>query len=360
MVFENSDERLKASVAQVVKDRSEAGLDGLVGGLECVVINTEPEDLKAAVQEFISVTGYDFEQAFEDDLFITCVLKLEGGADFLLRSRKGGSNPFLPYNAGPKSSDKPAARLETFIYKAPRLEEYLDIQHKRGKTFMTPQCQSTSCFKFVQTNPSDYTGNSLGFIEWTAGQEGCYCHDECTPLDWKFEKPDWPHLKNLFEIDHTATRVHAEKRDNAILEFMEYTNYKFDFAVYVESLNSITNVARLSYADYAQVFTSGIKPFETLETSGPTEKYIHNYGLRVHHMAFRAENIEETFQGLKDHGMQFLVELVGGEEEGLHQTFSKQSPLTFLVNEYIQRYGGFDGFFTKSNVTELTRATDQQ
>jgi hypothetical protein len=58
--------------------------------------------------------------------------------------------------------------------------------------------------------------------------------------------------------------------------------------------------------------------------------------------------------------MQFLVELVGSEEEGLKQTFSQPSEYTLLVNEYIKRYGDFDGFFTKSNVTLLTAATDKQ
>ena len=58
--------------------------------------------------------------------------------------------------------------------------------------------------------------------------------------------------------------------------------------------------------------------------------------------------------------MKFLVDLVGSPEEGLKQTFTVASENTFLVNEYIQRYEGFEGFFTKSNVTELTRATDKQ
>jgi hypothetical protein len=58
--------------------------------------------------------------------------------------------------------------------------------------------------------------------------------------------------------------------------------------------------------------------------------------------------------------MHFLIDLVGSPDEGLKQTFSKQSEHTLLVNEYIHRYGDFDGFFTKSNVTLLTAATDVQ
>ena len=58
--------------------------------------------------------------------------------------------------------------------------------------------------------------------------------------------------------------------------------------------------------------------------------------------------------------MDFLIGLVGNEQEGLKQTFSVPSENTLLVNEYIHRYGDFDGFFTASNVTLLTGATNKQ
>jgi hypothetical protein len=108
------------------------------------------------------------------------------------------------------------------------------------------------------------------------------------------------------------------------------------------------------------VFTSGISPYVSEEVSGPTEKFVHNYGTRVHHLAFQTEDIEDTYSALVEDGMEFLIELVGSPEEGLKQTFSQPSKNTLLVNEYIHRYGDFDGFFTKSNVTLLTEATDKQ
>jgi len=58
--------------------------------------------------------------------------------------------------------------------------------------------------------------------------------------------------------------------------------------------------------------------------------------------------------------MDLLIDLVGSPDEGLKQTFSVQSGNTLLVNEYIHGYGDFDGFFTKSNVTLLTGATEKQ
>ena len=141
---------------------------------------------------------------------------------------------------------------------------------------------------------------------------------------------------------------------------MSLTNYNFDFAIYVKNFNSITTVARLSKKDFALVFTSGISSYSNSETSGPTEKYIHNYGPRVHHVAFKTKNIEDTFVELGNDGMDFLINIVGSRKQGLKQTFSIGSPNTLLVNEYIHRYGNFDGFFTKNNVTLLTAATEKQ
>ena len=102
------------------------------------------------------------------------------------------------------------------------------------------------------------------------------------------------YLSNTKELDHAAARVEARDRDPVIIEFMHLTDYRFDFAIYVETLNSITNVARLPGSRFAVVFTSGIHPYVDDETSGPTEKLVHNYGTRVHHVAFRTENIEAT------------------------------------------------------------------
>jgi 4-hydroxyphenylpyruvate dioxygenase-like putative hemolysin len=77
-------------------------------------------------------------------------------------------------------------------------------------------------------------------------------------------------------------------------------------------------------------------------------------------MAFRTIDIEATVETLKKDGMAFLLDLVGSESEGLRQIFSEPSQNTLIVNEYIQRYGDFDGFFTKNNVERLTQATEKQ
>ncbi len=353
--FKNSDEYLAQKVPQVLEQRKEAGLEGLVGGLETVIINTEPEKQEAAVTELLQYTGLEYEGAFSDSEYTTAVLKRKGSADFLIRSRKK-ENPFTQFNVFPKSQHVPNTRLETFVFSTKDVEKYVSIQKARGVHFLTDIIH-TDAYAFVQTMPSSYTGNSLGFIQWK--KKGDYI-PESEAVEWHIEKPDTDYLQNIRELDHCATRVKAQERDAAIIEFMGLTNYTFDFAIYVKVFNSITNVARSSKSDYAMVFTSGIAPYISDTESGPTERFIHNYGTRVHHMAFNTESIEDTVAALKKDGMGFLIELVGSPEEGLEQTFTEASYNTLLVNEYIHRYGDFDGFFTKSNVTLLTGATDKQ
>jgi 4-hydroxyphenylpyruvate dioxygenase-like putative hemolysin len=356
--FGNSDDFLRREAQRVIEERKAFGLDGLVGSLDCVVINTEPARQKAAVEEFLAYTGLDCEAAFEDSQAATYVLKVAESASFLVRSRKTAS-PFESVGAFPKTRGFPNTRLETPVFEVADLEQYVAVQKERGVNFLSNQIVRSDSYSFIQTIPSTFSGISFGFIQWS-GSARDYASSESTPANWSFRKPENRLFLNIKELDHVATRVEAKDRDPAILEFMNLTNYRFDFSIYVEALNSITNVARLPGSKFAMVFTSGIHPYVDDETSGPTEKFIHNYGTRVHHIAFRTENIEATFDALKDTGMEFLLDLVGSEEEGLKQTFSVPSVSTLLVNEYIHRYGDFDGFFTKGNVTLLTAATGKQ
>lgn len=362
--LQTSDVNLRKKAALIAEERKRLGLDGLVSGLQAVIINTEPQLQQAAVEELVRYSGLEFQCAFQDSEFRTCVLRVPGSpifhsADFLIRSRLQGENPFRETNAAPKARDLPNTRLETFIFETKDIERYVSIQQSRGIRFLTNEIQDFGHYLFIQTEPSAFTGNSLGFLQWK-GERGNYLSKDGEPWDLKQVNPTLGHLRNILWPDHAATRVKAQERDAAILEFMSLTNYKFDFAIYVQSLNSITSATRLSSQDFALVFTSGIAPYVSDEISGPTEKFIQNYGTRVHHIAFQTEQIDETYQALKRDGMKFLIELVGSPKEGLKQTFTEGSKNTLLVTEYIHRYDGFDGFFTKSNVTLLTAATGKQ
>jgi len=357
--FQNNDDFLKLEAARVIRERKSLGLHGLVGGLEVIIINTQAEKQKAAVQEFLATTGYNYVNTYSDEAYITSILKLENSADIIVRVRKIADNPFRKYNLNPKSENLPDTRLETFVFRTTDIHKYHTIQTKRGIRFLSEDVIEYENYYFIQSLPSEYTGISVGLIQWK-NDTGNYAGTNDQQITWNFAKPQKEYLKNIGRLDHTATRVRAHDRDPAIIEFMELTNYHFDFAIYVKNLNSITNVARLSSKDFAMVFTSGIAPFKSMEDSGPTEKFIFNYGTRTHHLAFTTQNIEGVYQKLKDDGVEYLVELIGSPDEGLKQTFTVASPNTLIVNEYIHRYGDFTGFFTKQNVTVLTKSTEKQ
>jgi 4-hydroxyphenylpyruvate dioxygenase-like putative hemolysin len=339
--------------------RRDAGLEGLVGTLDTVIIATEPDHLVPSVYELLRYTGLSCVEAFFEQEFQSYVLSIPGSASVIVRSRDLAENPFIELNKARMTGSLPNTRLETFVFDTKNIQDYVAIQKERGVKFLTSSPIESENFSFIQTVPSQFTGNSLGFIEWH-GKDRIYVPRLGTSISPDILKPAYRHLKNISVLDHTATRVRAQDRTDAILEFVALTNYHYDFAVHVKSLNSITSVARRNHDDFAMVFTSGITRFTNEGESGPTEKFIQNYGTRVHHMAFRTIDIEATVETLKKDGMAFLLDLVGSESEGLRQIFSEPSQNTLIVNEYIQRYGDFDGFFTRNNVERLTQATEKQ
>jgi hypothetical protein len=353
------EQNLEDRAAQALDIRRDAGLEGLVGNLDAVIIATEPDHLVPAVYELLRYTGLSCVEAFFEQDVQSYVLSLPDSASVMVRSRDLAQNPFVEINKARMTGPLPNTRLETFIFDAKNLQDYVAIQKDRGVEFLTPSPIESENYSFIQTVPSRFTGNSLGFIEWY-GKDYLYIPQRGTSISPDIAKPAYRHLKNISVLDHTATRVRAQDRSEAILEFVALTNYHYDFAVHVKSLNSITSVARRSPDDFAMVFTSGITRFTNVAESGPTEKFIQNFGTRVHHMAFRTTDIEATVETLKKDGMAFLLDLVGSESEGLRQIFSDPSQNTLIVNEYIQRYGDFDGFFTRNNVERLTQATEKQ
>ena len=354
-----NDTVIKERADRELREQKVCGLDGLVGDLECVIINTEINRHESATQEILNYTGFKFKESFKDNHVKTAVLSCNGSADILVRSHLDKVDAFSRYNQNPRSYLMPHTRMQTFVFNTPNIFEYVEIQHKRGLAFTHRKVQDFDQYYYIETKPSNYTGISFGLIQWKTELRN-YRHKKTQDLPMNVKKPDHSYLKDIHELDHVAVRVHSEDRDDAILEFMRYTNYYFDMSIYVENLNSITNVTRCKDAVFALVFTSGIASAEDIAYAGPTEQFIHNYGVRPHHMAFRTENIETVYNELGKHGLEFLVELVGEREQGLKQTFSQMSEYTFMVNEYIHRYDGFEGFFTKNNVTLLTKATENQ
>lgn len=355
----DQEKELIVEAARVLDERKSAGLEGRVGNLDSVIIATEPDRLVPAVYELLRYTGFSCTESFFDTDSQSYILTFPGSATIIVRSRLTADNPFLALNNAGKTGTLPNTRLETFIFNTKNLQDYVSVQRARGVKFLTTAPVESDYCSFIQTVPSQFTGNSTGFIEWYT-KDRLYIPHGGSHITPDIIKPSYQYLQNISVLDHTATRVRAQDRTPAILEFIGLTNYHYDFAVYVKSLNSITSVSRRKSDNFAMVFTSGITSFSNDFDSGPTERFIQNYGTRVHHMAFRTADIETTVRSLNRDGMNFLLDIVGSEEEGLQQIFSEPSHNTLIVNEYIHRYGDFDGFFTRSNVERLTLATEKQ
>jgi hypothetical protein len=307
---------LLSRAPEVLDAQRSAGLEGLVGGLDAVIINIERDRLLPATRELLRYTGHTCDEAFYDPAASTFILSCAGSASLILRSRNSGYNPFERFNTAPVAGTLPNTRLETLVFTTPDIREYVAIQKERGVAFLTDTPVKLRHGLFIQTLPSQFTGNSLGFVEWHGDDHRSYLPASGITEEPLLPKPPSGFQTSILVLDHAATRVRAQERNAAILEFLQLTNYHYDFAVYVKSLNSITSVARRTKDDFAMVFTSGIMPDTGDGASGPTEKFIRNYGTRVHHIAFRTERIVETVAALKDDGMEFLLDLVGSPQRG--------------------------------------------
>jgi hypothetical protein len=178
--------------------------------------------------------------------------------------------------------------------------------------------------------------------------------------------------KLLLPIDHLATRIYSQNREVAILEWLSLSSYYYWGSYDIKDQNSSTNVTKsVHHSDElkspAKVFTANNTPYfanHLEKLPSPTETFVRNYGPRLHHIALAVrdgetngkENIDLVVSQIAAQGKDFLLDVIGSKEEGLKQIFSSASEHSSLIIEYVQRFGDFDGFFTKDNVAELTHA----
>jgi hypothetical protein len=240
---------------------------------------------------------------------------------------------------------------------------------------------------FLWSFPSDQTGNRIGYTDsdledlaaLPLGESIQLTSDEQSRLD---KADSWSSERGLGElvlgVDHMATRILAGEREDAILEFLSMSSYYFWGAYDIADQNSSTNVNRhpdVSDEKFspAKVFTANNTPsfvnsFEKLPM--PTEDFVRNFGRRMHHIAQEVldgdhasgvKNIDYVVEALEESGIPFLAKVVGEckDKPNLKQIFSKHSPYSVLITEYVERCFGYEGFFTKDNVAALTQAAGQ-
>ena len=230
------------------------------------------------------------------------------------------------------------------------------------------------------SKPSPYTHNIVGYLEREVDELRVYAlgtssiHADINEV-YQAAKQLQEALRFddlLMPIDHLATRVYAQNREVAILEYLSWSSYYYWGSYDIKDQNSSTNVtksvhfARESHSP-AKVFTANNTPYfvnHLEKLPSPTETFVRNYGPRLHHIAVAVrdgerdgkEHIQFVVDAIRQQGKDFLLDVIGSKEEGLKQIFSSASEHSSLIVEYVQRFGTFDGFFAKHNVAELTRA----
>lgn len=376
---------------KIYERRQLSGLDDLLGDMAAVVVQVQTGDALHYLKELYLMMPYRLAASYISDTHkIYCLTNKENAPVFIVLEPL---DPFFKDDITrinkmyPNAREKYNARYVGEIFKTKDTIETRNILMAQDFHFHDPDLTENKFYSnkhFQFTRMSDLTFNSTGytsddlfdFDSLNLGQRFKLTKEQQQELDkanqFTIDKNIRPLLKG---IDHMATRILAGEREDAILEFLCLSNYYFWGAYNIDDMNSSTNVNRTRHGNDiqspAKVFTANNTPymvnsFENLPM--PTENFVRNYGRRMHHIAIEVldgdhpsgvKNIDYVIDILKNNAhIGFLAKVFGtcGDTPDLQQIFSKHSPLSLLITEYVERCHGFDGFFTKDNVAALTEA----
>ena len=375
---------------KVFDRRAESGLPEIVDRMAAVVVQVEHGDAVNYIAELALMGPYRLV-----DARLTDTHKV-----YLLQSQPDYPRMILlePLTATfedevtrwnmlyPLSAAKPNARYIGEIYQATSAKAVRDALEPQGVRFVYAgetvnpfYCSEHLSFTFL----SDFTYNRVGYVDVPLDTlEGLNLGDklqisaESQSLIESAASLQAEHgvADKVLGIDHLATRILAGEREDAILEYLTMVPYYFWGAYNITEMNSSTNVTR--HPDVpddklspARVFTANNTPaivnsFENLPM--PTEDFVRNFGRRMHHIAYEVgdgdinemKNVDYVVSELTKLGTPFLADVVGEckDEPNLKQIFSKSSPYSLLITEYVERCHGYEGFFTRDNVAALTAA----
>ena len=286
----------------------------------------------------------------------------------------------------PLSARRPNTRYVGEVYRATSVGDVRDALEPQNIRFVYDgdtenpfYCSEHLTFTFL----SDFTYNRVGYVDvdlddlsgLDIGDRITLTSAEQAKLDAAAQlQADHGIADKVLGTDHLATRILAGDREDAILEYLTMVPYYFWGAYNITEMNSSTNVTRHPGVDDdkkspARVFTANNTPsfvnsFDNLPM--PTEDFVRNFGRRMHHMAYAVQdghvvdekNVDYVVRQLSEMGTAFLAHVVGEckDEPNLKQIFSKSSPFSMLITEYVERCHGYEGFFTRDNVAALTEA----
>jgi hypothetical protein len=373
-------------LVRLLEERDRAGLTQAIRQMDAMMITVEPGNSLAYVGELCLMTPYHYLVTLESQEHYTHVLRIDMSApDILVREVKDSNTRgiFRSLNeVYPIGAHKPNSRYMGEIFRVQDLHATVDMQKSRDiRFFNQDQIRKLELpGNMAVVKPSPYTHNIVGYWERPESHIRVYALGWSTIREdvnaaYQQAKETQARLgldKMLLPIDHLATRVYSQNREAAILEYLSLTSYYYWGSYDIADQNSSTNVTKsVHYANElecpAKVFTAANHPYfvnHLLKLPSPTEQFVRNFGPRLHHLAVAVAdgetngqpNIDYVVDSLRHCGQDFLLDVIGSKEEGLKQIFSSASEYSSLIVEYVQRFGDFQGFFTKDNVANLTHA----
>ncbi len=376
---------------RIYSRRESSGIAEMVGHMQAVVLQVEPENILDTMVEIYVMTPYRHTAGYVGETHTFHVLHSHPSfpALVIMAPLNSDFEDFVSRinKMYPLARSKPHTRYIGEIYKAADLASIgntLEDQNIRFEYAGDTENQFYTGDGFLFTTPSDFTCNRVGYSVHDFNDPDSIGLGEKIELEQEAQRK----LAEAAEfgertgisplmlgLDHMATRILAGEREDAILEFLTMVPYYFWGAYNISEMNSSTNVNRSSTVEDdkvspAKVFTANNTPsfvnsFENLPM--PTEDFVRNFGRRMHHMAVEVKdgdhragekNVDFVVGALKEKGVPFLAHVVGEckDDPNLKQIFSKHSNYTLLITEYIERCHKYDGFFTKDNVAALTAA----
>lgn len=375
---------------RLLEERDRSGLTEMIGGIEALMISVEPGNSVEYIAELALMTPYQYLVTLDSDKHMTHVLRIDmKSPDILLREVKHPeqSDIFRSLNdLYPVGAKRPHSRyLGEILLASDRHAVVAEQQQREFRFFSVGQLAELDLPLNVSlSTPSPYTQNMVGYMERPVDGIRVYHHGECVILsaaqaanDRGKEMQERLGISGLImPIDHLATRVYSQNREPALLEYLALSSYYYWGSYDIKDQNSSTNVTKNvrqqpESVSPAKVFTANNAPYcvgHLDKLPSPTETFVRNYGPRLHHIAVEVkdgqingrENIDYIVEAIAAQGKGFLLDTVGSREEGLKQIFSSASDFSSLIIEYVQRFGDFQGFFTRENVALLTYAAGQE
>lgn len=376
----------EAYLPRLLEARDRSGLTEMIGGIEALMITVEPGNALEYIAELALMTPYHYLVTLDSPKHLTHVLRIDmDSPDILLRETKDAASIGIFRSMNdlyPVGAQRPHSRYIGEILHAKDRHEVVALQQQREFRFFTIGQLAEMDFPLnvSLSKPSPYTQNVVGYMERATDGIRVYKHGESSILDTAQaayergkEMQERIGIKGLIlPIDHLATRVYSQNREPALLEYLALSSYYYWGSYDIADQNSSTNVTKNvrgvpESASPAKVFSANNQPYcvnHLDQLPSPTETFVRNYGPRLHHMALAVkdgqhngrEYIDFVVDAISAQGKGFLLDTVGSREEGIKQIFSSASDFSSLIIEYVQRFGDFQGFFTRNNVAMLTFA----